>query len=189
MAVTRETISCYIRNLITNTNIEFELIPEEFTETNSATFDPHNIRGRSSPLQGYNSSGPRTLNYTLQLYDDYCKDGILLTVNKIKALTYPEYGGAIIPPKCYIRFGGMINMQGVVSNVSVNWKKPFRKGIFINADVSIDITEVVDKPKSAYEIETGKEREVKKEPRELPPMPQKVGKMIVKLPETKKEGS
>lgn len=151
----KDTINCYIKNFVTGSTIEFELIPEEITDNYSATFDQQDIRGRSNPIQGYNSSGPRTISYTIQLHDDYCKTGILDTVNKLRALTYPEYGGVIIPPKCYVRFGNMIGTKAITTSVGVTWKKPYRDGIFINADVTLEFTEVLENPKSASQIEGG----------------------------------
>lgn len=156
LSYSKDNISCYIKNLITGTTIEFDLIPEEFSETNVATYDQHNIRGRSSPIQGYSNSGPRNISYMVQIHDDCCTNGIVDTVNKLRALSYPEYGGSIVPPKCYIRFGDMLSIKAVVINVNVTWRKPYRNGTFINADVSLDFIEIIDKPRSASEVEGGK---------------------------------
>lgn len=154
---TKDKINCYIKNLVTGTTIEFELIPETVSDNNSASFDAQDIRGRSNPIQGYNTSGPRTVSFSIQLHDDYCKDGILTTVNKLRALTYPAYGGGVTPPSCYVRFGKMIRMKAVVTSVSVQWNKPYRNGVFTQAEVSLDFTEIRNKSLSASNIEGGKQ--------------------------------
>ena len=153
----KDKISCYVKNLLTGTTIEFELIPESVTDSNSASFDPQDIRGRSTPIQGYNNSGPRTVSYTVILHDDYCKDGILKTVNALRALTYPAYGGSVTPPTCYVRFGKMIKMKAITNSVSVNWMTPYRDGVFTRAEVTLDFIEVRGSSLGASSVEGGKQ--------------------------------
>lgn len=156
-----ERLPFYIINLITNTRITFSILPEDISESNQAQFDEQSIRGRSSPLRGYNTSGPRNVSYSLELHDDYCEGGILATVNKLKALSFPTYDGIVIPPKCYIRIGNMIGMTAVTSSVSVSWKPPFRNGVYLCASVSLDFSEVVTVPYGARDIERGSDYVIK----------------------------
>lgn len=152
----KETIECYIINLITDSRIEFELTPEEVSDSVSAQYDETVPRGRSNPILGYNSSGPRTVSYTIPLHDDYCKEGILATVNKLQALAYPIYHtGSIQAPTALIRLGKMVNTTGVCTEVGVTWKKPYRDGVYLNADVSLTFTETLSTPKGAVDIESG----------------------------------
>lgn len=151
----KDNIECYVRNNLTGKNIEFELIPEEISESLAAAFDPQEIRGRSNPIQGYNNSGPRSVEFTVTLHDDYCKDGILNVVNSLKALEYPLYNSYVVPPNCYVRIGKMIRMQAICTGVNVTWKKPYRQGYFINADVSLSFSEVRSNPQDASEVEGG----------------------------------
>ena len=148
----KEYIPCYIINTLTGGKIEFECEPEEISDTNSNQFDPQDIRVRSSPFQGYSSSGPRTISFSVMLHDDLCKEGILNTVNHLRSLTYPSYGGVLIPPKCLVRIGDMIHCNAIVNDISVTWQKPYRSGTYVAAEVSINLTEVVDTPYSASEI-------------------------------------
>ena len=152
--ITKEYIPCYIINLVTGTTIEFDITPDSIEDSNSASFDAQGIRGRSSPYQGYSESGPRTVSYSVTLHHDLCKDGLLNTINKLKALTYPEYGGVLQLPQCLIRVGDMIHCRAIVGDVSVSWNKPMRDGLYLVAEVNLSFTEVVDRPYGASEIES-----------------------------------
>ena len=152
----QDKIPCYIINLVTGSRIEVDILPDEISESKDSQFDSVDLRGRSAPLQGYNCSGARSVSYSLTLHDDYCKGGLLSTVRKLKALEYPEYANSsLTPPKCYVRFGSMISMSAIVTSVSITWKKPYRNGFYINADVNLEFSEVVDTPYSASQIEAG----------------------------------
>lgn len=148
-------LPCYIINLVTGTRIAFTVIPEDISDSNSAQFDDQSIRGRSTPLKGYSGSGPRSVSYSLDLHDDYCQGGILKTVNKLKALVYPVYGGVVTPPKCYVRLGNMVGMTAVTNSVNISWKPPYRNGVYVCATVSLEFSEVVKTPYGATDIEKG----------------------------------
>lgn len=149
---TKDYIPCYIINSLIGKTIEFECEPEEISDRSSAQFDAQEVRGRSSPYQGYNASGPREIGYTVTLHDDLCKNGILNTVNQLRSLTYPNYGGILQAPRCVIRVGDMIHCNAVMTDVSVSWQKPFRDGVYVTATVDLSAIEVVDTPHSASDI-------------------------------------
>lgn len=147
-------IECYIINRLTGTKIIFGISPEEVTESVSAQFDEADVRGRSSPFKQYSQSGPKTVSFTISLYADYCPMGIVQTVSAIKALVYPQYSDVIEAPHSYFKIGKFIAIDGIVSSVSVTWKKPFRDGYYLFADVSIDMDEVRSIAQSAKEVES-----------------------------------
>lgn len=148
----KDYIPCYIINSLIGESIEFECEPEEISDNSSAQYDSQEVRGRSSPYQGYSHSGPREINFSVVLHDDLCKNGILATVNRLRSLTYPGYSGILLTPASVIRIGDMIHCNAVVTNVSVNWQKPFRDGVYVTATVDISATEVVDTAHSASDI-------------------------------------
>lgn len=150
--ITKDYIPCYVINTVTGGTIEFDCEPDEINDTISAQFDPQEIRGRSSPYQGYNSSGPRTVSLELVLHDDLCKEGVLNTVNRLRSLVYPGYSGVLIAPSCLVRIGDMIHMKAIVNDVGVVWQKPYRNGVYLVANVSLTFSEVVDIPHSAFDI-------------------------------------
>ena len=147
-------IECYIINRLTGTKIIFGISPEEITESVSAQFDEADVRGRSSPFKQYSQSGPKSVSFTISLYADYCPMGIAQTVSAIKALVYPQYSDVIEAPHSYFKLGKFIAIDGIVSSVSVTWKKPFRDGYYLFADVSIDMDEVRSVAQSAKEVES-----------------------------------
>lgn len=151
----RDTTPFYLINLITGTRLSLDITPDEITDSVGAEFEEQPIRGRSSPLKGYSSSGPRQVSFTITTADDYCKDGLVPTVNMLKAMVYPVYSGIVVSPEIYLRIGYLIAMKAVLNSVDVTWKKPIRNGFYTVADISFDFSEVVDIPRSAEEIEQG----------------------------------
>lgn len=145
--------NCYIYNLLTGSKIEFYL-PDSFIDTNTANFEDVAIRGRSTPLRGYDSSGPRSISFDLDLHDDYCPIGLKETVKKMRALTYPSYKGYAVPPECYIKLAEVFSSRATVNSVSVSYEKPYRDGHYVKATVSLDITPISDSL-SAEDIEKG----------------------------------
>lgn len=148
----KDYIPCYIINLLLGQTIEFECEPEEISDNVSAQYDQQEVRGRSTPYQGYNDSGPREINFSVVLHDDLCKNGILATVNHLKSLAYPEYSGVLLAPQSLIRIGDMINTKAIITSVGVSWSKPFRNGVYVTATVDISASEVRDDPLSASDI-------------------------------------
>lgn len=147
-------IECYVLNRLTGTKIIFGISPDEVSESNSAQFDDADVRGRSSPFKQYSQSGPRSVSFTVTLYADYCPMGIVQTVSAVKALVYPKYTDVIEAPHAYFKIGKFMALDGVVNSVSVSWRKPFRDGYYLFADVSIDMDEVRSVAQSAEEVES-----------------------------------
>lgn len=150
----KDNVTCYIKNLVTGSIVRFDL-PPELSDSESANFDDTAIRGRSSPIKGYDSSGPRSVSYSLQLHDDYCEEGLETTISKLKALVYPGYSNVVDAPSCYVRIGNAVRGLFVVNSVGVNYNLPYRNGMYVQADVSLDLSEVPTTPRSATEIENG----------------------------------
>lgn len=146
-------ISCYILNLITNDSVTFDCEPDEITDSNQNNYDPVDIRGRSSPYQGYNASGPRQINFSVTLHADMCRDGLQNTLNKLRALTYPIYSqGALLRPEAFFHIGYMISCRCIVNNVNITFQKPIRDHFYVQAEVSIDLTETPITPFGADEV-------------------------------------
>lgn len=151
MVGAKDYIACYMADLRTGEVMEFE-VPEELSEDLSASYDQQTILGRAGSIKGYNNTSDITLSFTLKLHDDYCKWGIVRTVNFIKSQLYPEYDAEIVAPKTMFRCGSVFSALCVLTSVSVTWKKPYRDGHYISADVSITIETINNVPPSASEI-------------------------------------
>lgn len=149
-------ISCYIQNIRTGSVIDFSLeSPESISESTGANFTSTSTKGRSHPWMSYDSSKGKEVSFTLALNEDYCSEGLVTTINKIKALSYPALNSdKIVSPLCRIKLGNTVALElGVITSVQVTWKKPYRDGLYLNAEVSISAEEVVDKsiPQSTAE--------------------------------------
>ena len=153
-----DPIECYIMNLNTGTVIDFSLeSPESVSDSASAQFDAISPRGRSSPIQGYSGSGPRSISFDLNLSIDYCKNGLRKTVAAMRALCYPSRQTIIIPPKVMLKIGCFIKVVGIPTSVNVTWKKPYKEGVYSFADVSFSMEEVEDVGSTASEVEANYE--------------------------------
>jgi hypothetical protein len=156
--ISGKKIPAYVHNLVTGTNITFKFYPEEVEDTHSSSFSQKEILGRSTPLLAYSGGGPREVSFSVILHDDFCDDGIINTVNKLKGLTYPEYDSGVVPPECYVRLGSSVYFTGQCTNVSVSWQPPFRSirddnSTYTRADVSMSFLVGHEKAKSASEVE------------------------------------
>lgn len=127
-------ITCYIYNLITNEKIIFKTTPEGVTESYQASWSSQEVLGRSAPYLAYNNNSARTADYSVLLDRNIMGDpDYLKTIDQCKRLVYPKYtgGGLVIPPYCYVRFGGMLKMFAIVESVNVSWS-----GVFLSSDDS-----------------------------------------------------
>lgn len=137
-------VSCFILNKITGERISFYTIPTEISESYSASFETQGTVGRSAPFVTYSETEARTVSYSVTLHEELCTD-LLDTVNKIKALVYPNYAGSIaIPPYCYVKFGDMVSMYAVVNSVGIDWDGTVIGDTqhFSKVEVSFDFTEM-----------------------------------------------
>lgn len=122
--INRREMQAYIQNLITNTSTSFTFYPEEVEDSHTSSFNQQEIQGRSTPLISYSGGGPREVSFSVIILDEFCDIGIVDTVNKLKALTYPGYDNMVEPPECYVKLGRGIRFTGQCTNVSVSWQPP-----------------------------------------------------------------
>lgn len=115
---------------------EFRFYIPEFTEQAGANWDFINIPGRSIQIASYNDTTSRVITVNLDLYasaglytsrtdpvGDLHRD-----VNFLKSLEYPDYDTTHIiqpPSQVLLTLGPVIQMEGVVTSVSVQHLKPF----------------------------------------------------------------
>lgn len=155
---TYDNINCYIINQRTNSTIQFNLeSPDSISESTGANFNSTSTKGRSHPWMSYDSSKGRSGSFTLALNDDYCAEGLKSTVSKLKALSYPiAEGDRIVAPLCTIKIGTTLSLPyAVITSIDVSWKKPYRNGLYLNAEVTVSYEEVVSKSVSQTEAEAG----------------------------------
>ena len=150
-----DSVIMYISNLVSGTTMEMDVSPTSFSESNKSNFDGQEIRGRSSVIHGYNSTGPRTVSMSFTLYDDYCYYGLKNTINFINGLMFPSYAaGFVTPPQAYVKYGNMISMRCFIT-ADVTYDGPLREGMQISAAINLTLTEIRNDSMSVHQVEQG----------------------------------
>lgn len=136
-------------NTIENSEIELDLVPQTVNYTYSPNFSSQSVLGRLSPIQIYTSGSDITYSFSVTLHEDLIYKqgktigelfgGLHNFVDRIKSLSYPEELTGHFK-NVYFQIGE-ISGVGIV-NTSVGWRKPFRKGRYIVADINFNIVEI-----------------------------------------------
>lgn len=150
-------ISCYIVNLLTGTRIPFVSMPDTVQETLNTIMNQVPIQGRSDPLFYYSSSGPRSVTFTIPIYDDLTPYGIVPMIDSIRALVYPSYTGYVVnPPRVYLSLGRFVSLIGFTENVGVEWfPTPINDSTFQYANVSFTFSQATIMPYDALQVQQG----------------------------------
>lgn len=146
---------------------EFKFYIPEFSESAGSQWSDISIRGRSVSVKTYESTNSRSVTISLDLYagaglyerEKGTKEDVVGILHKdlafLKSLEYPDYSSAAIlpPPTVHLILGSAFNLVGVVSNVSVEHKKPFdEQNRAMYASVSFTITQTEVNPPDLYDI-------------------------------------
>ena len=132
----------YIKNNLTGTKIPFPVMPQGISESISANFTQQDIVGASVPRVVYNSTGAKTMSFSLQnLTEDYIAEGfpdLKQYVRALQALAYPTYGsgGIVNSPNITIVLGDR-SMRCVCTNVSVSWGILTREQQILSCNVDL----------------------------------------------------
>lgn len=132
----------YIKNNLTGIKIPFPVMPQGISESTNANFTQQDIVGASVPRVVYNSTGAKTMSFSLQnLTEDYIAQGfsnLKQYVRALQALTYPTYGsgGIVNSPNITIVLGDR-SMRCVCTNVSVNWGTLTREQQILSCNVDL----------------------------------------------------
>ena len=133
------------------------VIPEELGYSYKPNYTAQPTLGRMSPIQMYSGGSDIKYSFTLTIHEDMLLGGdmratdqfenIIEFVDALKALSYPYLDdvGLMRAPNVEFQIGD-ISGNGFVK-VNVAWKKPFRNGRYIMADISFDITATKVYPK------------------------------------------
>jgi hypothetical protein len=133
--------------------------PEKVTDHMNSSFAENSALGRSAPVFTFSSSGPRSINITLEFHRDMFEDMPSNVtprddedksesfIHAIQAIAVPKYNlsnKAIEPPLVAIRLGKEVFIKGIVSGgVTVTYGKPIlvnEKYAVIN--ISFTVSEV-----------------------------------------------
>lgn len=133
--------------------------PDEVTDNMESTFQPTSALGRSAPVYTYSSSGPRSINISLNFHRDMFEempsnvvpnegeDKAESFIHAIQAISVPKYNltnKAIEPPLVAVRLGREVFIKGIVSGgVSVTYRKPILSDEkYAGISISFTVTEV-----------------------------------------------
>lgn len=115
--------NAYIFDLVDQqTRVEFQFLPNDATESKAASYVPHDILGRSSPIFAYSGSSARQLSLTLQFLVNPFQDDdswditeIKGHINWLRSLVWPDYANGIIQPphRVMVRLGNVMAMEAV----------------------------------------------------------------------------
>jgi hypothetical protein len=133
--------------------------PDKVTDDMKSSFAENTALGRSAPVYTFSSSGPRTINISLNFHRDMFEempsnvvprdgeDKAESFIHALQAIAVPKYNlsnKAIEPPLVAIRLGREVFIKGIVSGgVSVTYSKP----ILVNEkyaamEISFTVSEV-----------------------------------------------
>lgn len=114
--------------------------PDEVTDQMESTYQATTALGRSAPVYTFSSSGPRTINISLNFHRDMFEempsnvvprdgeDKAESFIHALQAIAVPKYNlsnKAIEPPLVAVRLGREVFIKGVVtSGISITYGKP-----------------------------------------------------------------
>jgi hypothetical protein len=139
---------------------QLPVIPEEFSDSNSANFNPVSMMGRSVDYQIYEGSS-RSVSFSLRLHEELYVvesskyENIHNIVSLIESCCYPIYDKSAYnyaaPPEIAFQIGKQFYIRGILTNCSASWHTPIIDNQYVWCDLSIGITETTG-PYSMDEI-------------------------------------
>lgn len=142
--------------------IDFPVYPEELREGRQATYTtmPDMIY-QYEPWYTYQSSGPRTQEYTFMFHRDMWTGNHLdgkanELIRFCQANCYARYSGsAVYAPTVRMYINGATHVAGVMISADTHWSGPIgRDGWYLGCELTLSITEVADQPLSYDTVRT-----------------------------------
>lgn len=133
------------------------MYPDEIADTQQAIWSPQQIIGRSSPLFAYSGTDARQLSFSMSLHREMygsSSDKIENILQIFRTALYPKYNNVgLIPPRIRIVIGELA-VDGILTSLSYNWKKPIINMKYQLCDLQVSITGYASKICSADELGT-----------------------------------
>lgn len=146
----------------TGTYIFLPQWPDQITDSLSSKFSETNALSRTAPVQSYIQSGPRTVQFDIQLHRDMMDESNLgfsnaavklgddyvdTIIKQIQAIALPTYNYGnkeVQPPMVAVKFGNDVFVKGIVSSgISVKYSKPLlSNNKYAIANISFVVTEI-----------------------------------------------
>ena len=135
--------------------------PDSISDKLNSTFSQTNALSRTAPVYAYSYSGPRTVNFQVNLHRDLMydintgvsnidvqpeEDYVDALVRKLQAIALPVYGvenKMVTPPSIAVKIGKEIFIKGIVNGgVSIDYQKPvLEDDRYANVTLSFNIYE------------------------------------------------
>ena len=141
---------------LSDESIDFPVYPEELSDGRKANFTTMpNIIYQYEPWYMYESSGPRTVNYTFHFHRDMWtgdhRDGKANELVRFcEACCYPDYNGsAVNATTVTLYINGQKHIHGIMTEARPKWSGPIGlDGFYLECELEISITEVSETPLS-----------------------------------------
>ena len=140
--------------------------PESITDNMGSSFNQTQALSRSAPVFTYAYSGPRTVDFTLELHRDMVNDlnitagntnlksnvvsqtddYVDILIKELQSIALPRYNvnnRAVIPPRVAVRFGNELFISGVItSTISCVYNKPIlSNGKYAKVSIGFTVSE------------------------------------------------
>lgn len=135
--------------------------PDSIQDSLSASFNQETPMLRTSPIFSYSSSGPRSMQISINLQRDVMtqlnqgksnlkvelgEDYVDTIIKQLQAIALPRYASdtkMVDPPMVAVRFGNEVFIKGVVTGgVTVGLQKPIIKGDkYAQVQISFEVRE------------------------------------------------
>lgn len=142
--------------------IDFPVYPEELRESRQAVYTQMpDLIYQYEPWYTYQSSGPRTQEYTFHFHRDMWSGNHLDgkandLIRFCQANCYARYSGsAVYAPTVRMYINGVTHVAGVMTQCDVHWSGPIgRDGWYLDCELTLSITEIADQPLSYDTVRT-----------------------------------
>ena len=140
--------------------------PESITDNMGSSFNQTTALSRSAPVFTYANSGPRAVNFNLELHRDMVNDlnitagntnlksnvvgqtddYVDILIKELQSIALPRYNmnnSAVVPPRVAVRFGNELFISGVVtSTITCTYGKPIlSNGKYARVTISFAVSE------------------------------------------------
>lgn len=143
-----------IYSTLSDSMVDIPVYPEELSDARTANYTQMpDLLYQYEPWQIYQSSGPRSCQYTFKFHrdmwsGDHRKGGANNLIRFCQANCYPKYNGSAVHTSTVTLYIHGYNLiTGVLTNVGTRWYGPIgQDGYYLACDMTLDITEVSQEP-------------------------------------------
>lgn len=142
----------------TTERMEWDLNPEEFTDTDGANFAGIEVPGMSHPRLQFAGGAERTLTFTLPLHYGALRDSrtVAQSIDLLRSWLYADYDRTLMtapPHRLLVCFGDRWqNEKWVMTQCEINYVRFDKDGAPLHATAAITLTEYIETSRSREEV-------------------------------------